>query len=255
MVMPVNPNQAEWIEPCDCARAPWQLSVARSFGPFGLMKSLVAVFWLGASLTGASAQGLINFFNTSSTLVTTDPPSGGTVGPHLGSYLFALLTSPVGENNFTFAGVYGTNQAVAGRFSGGFGVAVNGWAPGTARDFEVVGWSSSEGTIFNPAWLTGDFATEGRFGISSVGTGVAGGATSIGTLPNLNIFGGATGIQSGFALLLVTPIPEPSGNALIGCGLAVLMVSRRRICRNHSAAAHLVRAHRPCRKFIQFLPG
>src|SRR5215472_10620696 len=117
------------------------------------MKKVVAVFCLGASLTGGFAQGLVSFVNTPGTLASAGPPCSVAPCWLTGSYYFALLTSPVGANNFTFAGVYGTNLAVAGRFSGGVGVAVPGWAPGSVRDFEVVGWSASLGSIFNPAWL------------------------------------------------------------------------------------------------------
>lgn len=218
-----------------------------------MKKPLVAVLCFGASLICGSAQGFINFFNTASTLVTTDTSSGGgPVGPPLdaGAYFFGLLTSPVGANHFTFAGVYGTNQAFAGRFTGGGGVAVKGWAAGTARDFAVVGWSASEGTTFNPAWLTGDFAAVGRFGVSSLGTGVAGGLTTLGFLPNLNIFGGTTGIQTGFALQAVTPIPEPSGSALSGLGFAVTLIFRCRLLSHRPTAANRAKAcqtERPCR--------
>jgi hypothetical protein len=173
------------------------------------MKKVVAVFCVGASLTGGLAQGLISFVNTASTLVSAGPPCSVAPCWSPGSYYFALLTSPVGANNFTFAGVYGTNLAALGRFRGGVGVAVNGWAAGTARDFEVVGWSSSEGLTFNPAWLTGSFTVPGLFGISSIGTGVAGGNTDSGPVITLNIFGGVTGIQSGFDLLPVAPPLRP----------------------------------------------
>src|SRR5258708_7627845 len=97
------------------------------------MQKILAVFCLVASLSVASAQGLINFFNSPSTLVSVH--ENGSVqlasGPPQ-SYFFGLLTSPVGSNTFTFAGVYGTNLAVAGLFNGGTGVTVSGWATGTA---------------------------------------------------------------------------------------------------------------------------
>ena len=187
------------------------------------MKTLATILCVFSSLVGASAQGLINFFNNSSTLVSAGPSE-----IYKGSYYFALLTSPVGADTFTFVGVYGTNQTVRGRFNGGFAVAIPGWAPGTARDFEVVGWSGSLGHDFNSAWLDGDFGgVFGFFGISAVGTGQAGGPTAIGTLPNLNIFGGASGIQQGFDL--VAPlIPEPSILSLAGLGAAALLAFRRR---------------------------
>ena len=193
------------------------------------MKRLAVMLCLSSSLLGASAQGLINFFNNSSTLVSAGAPGVSFGITSVDGAFFALLTSPVGANNFTFAGVYGTNQTVAGRFNGGVGVAVAGWAPGSARDFEVVGWTSSLGHDFNPAWLTGSgFFNNGFFGVSGIGTGVAGGSTSTATLPNLNIFGGATGIQNGFNLFpTALTIPEPPSLSLAALATAALLIFRR----------------------------
>ena len=193
------------------------------------MKKLAAILCLSALSTGAFAQGLINFFNSATTLVssgqTTQTATAISGSP--GAYYFALLTSPVGANNFTFANVYGTNQAVAGRFLGGANIQVSGWAPGTARDFKVAGWSQNLGPTFNASWLTSAPAGVNQFfGVSSLGTGQAGGFNGTGTLPNLNIFGGATGIQNGFALITATP--EPTSMALAGLGAAALLIFRRR---------------------------
>jgi len=197
------------------------------------MKRLVAIFCLGAALTGGFAQGLINFVNGPSTLVSLGPNGDSLISGVPGSFFFALLTSPVGANTFTFASVYATNQAVAGLLNGGVGVAVNGWAPGTARDFVVVGWSGSLGTTFDPAWFPPHvFGPPGLLGQSTVGTGIAGGSTSSGTLPILDIFGGTTGIQTGFQLEPPL-VPEPSGMSLAVLG-AALLIFRRRIVPNYS---------------------
>lgn len=187
------------------------------------MKKLLAVFCLCAMTSAGFAQGLINFFNNANTLVSV-----GVVGPFIwtpGSYYFALLTSSVGANTFTFANVYGTNQAAAGRFTGGANVQVAGWAPGTARDFEVFGWSQGLGPTFNPAWLNNP--PSGLWGISAIGTGQAGGFNGVGTLPNLNIFGGATGIQTGFTIGIV--VPEPSAASLAVAGVVVFLIFQRRV--------------------------
>ena len=194
------------------------------------MKKLAAILCVSALTTGAFAQGLINFFNNANTLVSSGPASGGTaISGAAGSYYFGLLTSPVGAGTFTFAGVMGTNQTVAGRFFGGASVPVTGWAAGTAKDFEVAGWSASLGTTFDPLWLQNNFGGKnGFFGLSGTGTGQAGGSTATGTLPNLNIFGGATGIQNGFNLNPAGVLPEPSSMALAGLGAAALLIFRRR---------------------------
>jgi hypothetical protein len=189
------------------------------------MKKLAAILCLSALSTGAFAQGLINFFNNAGTLVSAggSAQTATAISGAPGSYLFELLTSPVGANTFTAAGVLGTNQTVAGRFFGGSSIGVSGWGAGTARDFKVAGWDTSLlGSSFNPAWLT---STPTGFGLSALGTGQAGGSTATGTLPNLNIFGGATGIQTGF---LVQTVPEPTSMALAGLGAAALLIFRRR---------------------------
>ena len=68
---------------------------------------LLPVFALQlVSLSCVVAQGLVNFFNNSTTLITWGLPNG--LPWHPQSVYFALLTSPVGANNFTLAGVYGT---------------------------------------------------------------------------------------------------------------------------------------------------
>lgn len=189
------------------------------------MKKLAAILCLSALSTGAFAQGLINFFNSGTTLVSSgQTASSATAIPGVaGTFYFALLTAPTNSSTFTFANVYGTNQAVAGRFTGGANIAVSGWAAGTTMQFEVAGWSSDLGTTFNSSWLTSHPST-GFFGVSSVASGASGGFNGTGTLPNLNIFG-STAIASGFAL---TGIPEPSSMALAGLGAAALLIFRRR---------------------------
>jgi hypothetical protein len=202
------------------------------------MKKPISLLALGlfsslASFSNLPAQGLVNFFNNANTWVRAPGPMYDTI-PY---YYFALLTSPVGAGNFTFAGVLATNslgtyQAVAGLFNGGRDVAVPGWLPGTARDFEVVGWGGASPT-YNPSWVNSAgvfFVNEHTplfYGESSWGSGVAGGATSSGTLPALDIFGGATGIQYGFVLSFNT-IPEPSVASLMVLGTGVMFAFHRR---------------------------
>src|SRR5690242_10781554 len=114
------------------------------------MKKFAAVVFLGVSLSSAFGQGLINFANGPSTLIGQEFNSGTGPGPisGAGNYYFALMTSPVGAHTFTFAGVYATNLTVAGLINGGSGIAVPGWAPGTARDFAVVGWYVTSGVTY-----------------------------------------------------------------------------------------------------------
>jgi len=112
------------------------------------MKKLAAMLCMSVMTTGAFAQGLINFANSPTTLVsTTIAGQTATMSGSAGTYLFGLLTSTAAAGPFTFAGVYGTNlvNSTGGRLSGGNGVAVNGWAPGATMFYELAGWSSAGG--------------------------------------------------------------------------------------------------------------
>jgi hypothetical protein len=196
------------------------------------MKKIVVGVVLSLVLMEGRSQGLVNFFNIGSTLVSAGPSGGPSVGPSPGAYYFALLTAPAGSSSplqFTFTGLYATNISVAGRFFGGTGVAVPGWQPGTSRSFMVAGWSSNFGHDWNQDWLAGDFPDQGVFGLSSVGTGIAGGATSVGPIPPLNLFGGAVGIQVGWNLVPVgPPIPEPTTTTLGILGIIAFMFRREK---------------------------
>jgi len=196
------------------------------------MKKLAAILCLSALTTGAFAQGLVNFFNSSSTLssATVGGVSAATSGA-VGSYYYGLLTSTSPNGPFTFSGAYATNLAAAGRFTGGANVAVTGWAAGATMSYEVAIWSSSLGHDFQAGWLTGNFGTaSGVFGLSGIATGASGGA-GVPASPSYNLFGGATGLQNGFNATPTgtTPIvPEPTSMALAGLGAAALLIFRRR---------------------------
>lgn len=162
-----------------------------------------AVTWmlLCSAASISSAQGLVSFMNTDSTLIMGGPPGNATAitGP-VGSYYFGLFTAPVGTTDryaFVFTGIYATNSIVPGRISGGV-VAVPGWPAGEARAFMIYGWPASDGPMWNNAWLS--LPPGGAMGWSAMATGVAGGTDAHGeSLPVLHLFGG-TAISSGFNL-------------------------------------------------------
>jgi len=201
------------------------------------MKKLAVILCLSALATGAFAQGLVNFLNSGSTLISV----GGAAIPvgQPGAYYFALLSAPRDSTDahiFTSVNVGGTNQNVLGRINGGTGRVATGWAAGETRSFLIVGWSAAgNGTTWNPDWLLpgnvvipgmGSFqgTPTGWFGVSGIApAGVAGGGPQ--ALPNLNVFGGAQGLQAGFNLV---PVPEPTSMALAGLGAAALLIFRRR---------------------------
>jgi hypothetical protein len=155
----------------------------------GLCLGILLVCWLLAS--PVSAQGLVKFANSSTTLVSS---FGNPISGPAGSYYFALLTAPVGTTDptaFPFSGLYATNTGVAGRIQGGstLGVPVPGWGAGTSRAFMVCGWPSSMGYTWNPAWIFG-----GTIAKSMIATGMAGGTDPVtgGSIPALPLFSSAT---------------------------------------------------------------
>lgn len=192
------------------------------------MKNVASILCVSALTTAAFAQGLVNFGNGPTTQITAGGPGVPVWGDALpansaGSFYFGLLTSPMASGPFTFAGVYGTNSAAAGRI-GTYTTSVPGWAPGTSRFYEVAGWSANLGQAFNPNWLVGNFdAGSGFFGLSAVANGTPGGGGAL-PAPSWNLFGG-TGL-TGFNLLPVNLVPEPSTFTLAGVG-AALFVFRR----------------------------
>ncbi len=195
------------------------------------MKRTAAILAIMTLASGVLGQGLINFANNSTTLISISdwsPPMPIPSGQG-GAYCFALLAAPSGTTDphvFTFTGIQGTNQNTLGRFTGGVGVVADNWAPGEAKAFYVVGWSvANNGTVFDPAWIASDpFGNfegppnSGFFGVSAIApAGVAGGGPN--GIPNLTVFGGSQGIPFGFVLY---PIPEPSTLAAFALGLAAL---------------------------------
>jgi hypothetical protein len=194
------------------------------------MKKIAAILCLGALATGAFAQGVVNFGNSASTLVTAtiNGQTASIAGNGTATYYFGLLLANSAAGPFTFSGLYGTNSVAAGRFvQNGAVVPASpvGWAAGTTKFYEVAGWSGTLGSTFQASWLT--TAPAGLFGVSGIGSGTAGGSDASGnSFPPLPLFGGATGIQSGFNL--TTSVPEPTSMALVGLGAAALMIFRRR---------------------------
>jgi len=197
------------------------------------MKKLAGILCLSALTTGAFAQGIINFQNSGQTLLSTQAAgqSAAVMGNTPGQYFFGLLTSASGAaGSFTFTGLYATNTAAStgGRLAGGNGIAVPGWAAGTTMSYEIAGWSSDLGHTFNASWLTAAPGGGSFFGISPIASGTAGGTDASGnSFPPYNLFGGATGIPTGFTLTQGS-VPEPSSMALAGLGAAALLIFRRR---------------------------
>jgi hypothetical protein len=198
------------------------------------MRMVVIAFAL--SFTPAIlGQGLVNFANTPNTLVSTHSVTftnfqgyetySAISGPR-GSYYFALLTGTPGDvSSFVFSGLLATNTGVDGLFKGGT-VAVPNWAPGTTKWYEVAGWEANLGSTFDFRWLNQSVLKNGLFGVSAIGTGIAGDGS---TIPVLNLFEGGSGtITSGFTLDGPVLVPEPSTATLLATAAGVLLLCRKR---------------------------
>lgn len=195
------------------------------------MKIIAAVLIALSTSASLFAQGLVNFANTPTTLVSAQALQYNgafsvMTGPP-GTYYFELfLGTPA---NYTLTGLYATNTGVDGLFSGGT-VSVPGWAAGASQTYFVAGWSSFMGHDFDPVWFHdsgGDFGAIG-------GSGVAGDGISV---PALNLFdGGGNTIMFGFQLRN-TLVPEPSTAAIagVGAGLMLLHRIRKTTKRNHQS--------------------
>jgi hypothetical protein len=173
-----------------------------------MKRTAAAVFIALITLASACgfAQGFINFANNVQTLVSLDGPHAGPPRPFASYY--GLFLGPAGTTDtalFTFSGIYGTNQSAEGRFTGGLGISVPGWAPGATRSFFIAGWTADLGHDWQPGWLNANFKGNGYFGLSAVGTGIAGGFDGTNSIFAFNVFGGSAGLQQGFLLHKVQP--------------------------------------------------
>jgi hypothetical protein len=195
-----------------------------------IMKFVTAAALIAGIAGSSYAQGLVNFNNTASTLIsaftgTANPPISGPAG----SYYFGLLIAPTNVTSlsqFTFAGIYATNTGVDGMFAGGSIVSVPNWAAGTSQNYRVAGWWVGMGPYFTPAWLVDPGSAV--FGVSAVGSGIAGGSAGGSNFPALDLFGGTSGLQQGFTLYPQALVPEPSTLGLLISAGIILVAKRRR---------------------------
>lgn len=190
------------------------LSCIRTRTQIAMTYCVIVGFWLFAF--HSFGQGWVNFFNSPSTLISTIPGGQPITGPP-NRWYFSLLTARAGATDlreFSFSGVYATNTSVPGRFSGGSFVIVTNLSPGEQFSYCIAVWSSSAGPAFQSTWLS--FAPPPLFAISPIGVGVAGGS-SVGSvpLPPCNLFGGSSGIQTGFSITILEQPPSLSAVYLL----------------------------------------
>lgn len=202
-----------------------------------MKKTLIAI-GLAAMVSSSQAQGLINFLNGATTLVTlTDDRQGvPNLGPIPtgvpGTYRFELFSAPAGTLTdgaaFVSSGLIATNINAAGRIIGGNGLAIPGRPLGGTAAILIRGWSANLGANYAQALANYQGGMGGFLGSSAIAPNfLLGGDGGAGNIPTSPAFGGSSGIQSGFALVYA-PVPEPSSMVLAGLGAASLLLFRRR---------------------------
>jgi hypothetical protein len=184
------------------------------------------------------AQGLLNFANSASTLISAN----GTPMPVAGTqqFIFALFLAPstkvntagmavgLADPNFQFTEVYNTNSALGtGRLVSRNGISVGGsqgYPAGSTVDFVVRGWSANAGETWTEAlsnWNNGSPLAPMFIGSSLVGNDFL---LVGGTVPTDSVFGISAHQVPGFDMSFV---PEPWGLALAVLGGVTLLVKIR----------------------------
>ncbi|MGC3958712.1 MAG: hypothetical protein QM813_12465 [Verrucomicrobiota bacterium] len=202
------------------------------------MKTILSIILNVVVASGALAQGIVNFGNSSSTLISCNGIA--MPGSSVSTFYFAVFMAPstTVTADFTYISswtafsadwgpaLYTTvNHATGtGRLATTAGAAViPGYAVGSTVDFIVRGWSANVGTTYAQAlaaWNGG--GQNGLFGWSRIGNNLI--LSDGGALPVFSLFGAGGNQVGGFMI----GIPEPSSQALTGFGVAALLFIRRR---------------------------
>jgi hypothetical protein len=202
------------------------------------MRSLLALVGCFALSFPAFGQGIIDFRNDPTTLISANGvpmPVSGTQ-----QFIFAIFlapsttvittgvqaayTDPIWQN----IGGYNTNNSVGiGRINNRLGLDVGtpaGYpAPGTFVDFLIRGWSANAGATWAEAlatWNNGSPSTPMFIGSSTVGNNMV-----LSAIVTSTPFGPISYQVAGFDMAFV---PEPSTLTLAGLGLAATYFLRRR---------------------------
>lgn len=205
------------------------------------MKKIVLTLTVAMIGLAAYAQGLINFGNSASSLITTNggtPATTGPLAPPNGSFVFELYMGTVGqtEDQLRATGITNYNQGspVRGRLLAASRVVPAGTAglnnTGVSNyvAVQIRGWSANLGNSWaDVETAVAGGASVGWWGRSAVGTYMLGPALPP---PSWTVMVGGTppaGVVQvpGFELV---PVPEPSTIALGVLGLAGLFFVRRR---------------------------
>ena len=218
--------------------------------PNSLMSKFSAVVLLIGMATGALAQGTVILQNqtglvrqwtgwSDSTLISV--PKSGAFIELIAAPTGTALSNPLGSHNASgfnpnyssLSGFLAANQgwAVAGAqaYAVAFGaglfncgtVTINNIAEGANAAYFIIGWTGAF-TSYDAAYAAGAFISASAIATTTTGDPLA---TPVPGFPvSLRpTFAGLMG-----PLLAIAPIPEPTSFALVGLGLAALLVFRRR---------------------------
>ena len=202
------------------------------------MKKTLTTLALVAVTAASFAQGVVNFGNGSTTLISANGTS--IPGSSVSTFYFAVFMAPSGTvtQDFLAAPAFGdatwgsalyttVNHATAvGRLATTAGAAViPGYNGGSTADFIVKGWSANAGATYAEALaaFTGGTVPTAYFGVSRIANNIVLGDG--GGIPTPSLFGVGGNQVIGFNL---TSVPEPSSMALAGLGAASLLMFRRR---------------------------
>lgn len=189
---------------------------------------LVAVVTLAGVVSGF-AQGTVTFANGTATLIryTTDvsflKPSdialAGSALPVGAAWSAALYSGPTGSTVDALAmiGAVVNISPVAGRVNAGTRTTAATTAPGASGLFQIRIWETANGNSYESAY------GKGYQGVSQMVTSATGGA---GTPP-----GAAVALNTQlipFGSIYVAQVPEPASAAILGLGMASLLIFRRR---------------------------
>lgn len=203
------------------------------------MKIIVTFLTLLVAAGSAVGQGILDFRNTASTLISANGvpmPVSGTQ-----EFYFALFLAPATTVNvpgqttaftdpiFQIVAAYNTNSSIAlGRLTPRPGLVVGqsqGFSIGSTIDFVVRGWSANAGSTWGEAlanWNNGSPLLPMFIGSSQVGNDLQ---LVSPTFPASAVFGSDSYQVPGFDM---TFVPEPSALALAVVGGTTLWVSVQR---------------------------
>jgi hypothetical protein len=171
------------------------------------------------TVSSSFAQGLVHFANSPVDLISYGAIGSESAIPanETGVFYFALLVSTNPAGPFTFTGVYATNDTTAGRIGpGAYSPTVPNWPICNDRFYEIAGWSSNLGAVWNSGWLVNNLPAPG---LDPIWSGAP-------TNSYFGLSGMAAGAASGPGELCGPAFPLFGGTGLSGFNLAPVVVSR-----------------------------